>query len=139
MASNRYILRSTPRKEDALARHVESLGVEVFSRRIPVQRVNPRARSTVPYFPEYALVHVDLGGIGSATVAWTSLAHGLVAFGSEPVPRGVKACCGGRSAGAAHCTPTMAEETGDGGAFAVGARSGCRSGGACLLPTGIGK
>jgi transcription antitermination factor NusG len=79
-----YVLRSKPRKEAALFAHASSLGFEVFFPRVPVKRVNPRARTIVPFFPGYMFVHVNLAEVGTSTFEWMPHAIGLVSFGDEP-------------------------------------------------------
>lgn len=79
-----YVLRSKPHKEDFLYKHALAQGYKLFYPRIPVQRVNPRARSVVPYFPGYMFVHVDLGAVGSSTFTYMPNALGLVSFGGVP-------------------------------------------------------
>ena len=79
-----YVLRSKPRKEDALWQQVRSQGHSVFYPRIPAQAVNPRARKVVPYFPGYMFVHVDLAEVGMSTFQWMPHAHGLICFDDVP-------------------------------------------------------
>lgn len=79
-----YVLRSKPRKEEALWRQAQSLGCEVFYPCIPVQTVNPRARKIAPYFPGYLFVHVDLAEVALSTFQWMPYAHGLICFDDAP-------------------------------------------------------
>jgi transcriptional antiterminator RfaH len=79
-----YVLRSKPRKEELLWRHATDQGFEIFYPRIPVQRVNPRARKVAAYFPGYMFVHVDLDDVGTSTFEWMPHAIGLVSFGEQP-------------------------------------------------------
>ncbi|NWG20857.1 MAG: hypothetical protein HXY39_11100 [Chloroflexi bacterium] len=79
-----YVLRSKPHKEDILYRHATAQGYRLFYPRIPVQRVNPRARPVVPYFPGYMFVHVALAAIGGATFAYMPNSLGLVNFDGVP-------------------------------------------------------
>jgi transcriptional antiterminator RfaH len=79
-----YVLRSKPRKEEALERHAAAKGFEVFYPRIPVKRANPRARPVAPYFPGYMFVHVDIEAVGTSAFEWMPHALGLVSFGDAP-------------------------------------------------------
>jgi transcription antitermination factor NusG len=84
MSLSWYVLRSKPRKEDALWQQVKSQGYAVYYPRIPVQTVNPRARKVAPYFPGYMFVHVDLSQVGASTFQWMPYAHGLISFDDVP-------------------------------------------------------
>ena len=77
-------MRSKAHKEDFLYRHALAQGYKLFYPRLLVQRVNPRARSVVPYFPGYMFVHVDLTVVSSSTFAYMPNAIGLVSFDSVP-------------------------------------------------------
>lgn len=84
MAGRWYVLRSKPNKEDALARQVATRGIEVYYPRVTVQPVNPRARTTKPFFPSYMFVRADLVQVGLSTFQWMPYALGLVCFDAEP-------------------------------------------------------
>ena len=79
-----YAINSHPNKEDALWRHIQSLGFEVFYPRLKVTPVNPRAKKVRAYFPGYMFVRVDISQVGVSTFQWMPHAKGLVSFGSEP-------------------------------------------------------
>lgn len=84
MAGRWYVLRSKPNKEDALSRQVATRGIEVYYPRVTVQPVNPRARTTKPFFPGYMFVRADLVQVGLSTFQWMPYALGLVCFDTEP-------------------------------------------------------
>ena len=84
MKSLWYVLRSKPRKEDALHQHALSRGFKIFYPRVPAQAVNPRARTVVAYFPGYMFVRLNLGEVGPSTFQWMPYAHGLVCFDDTP-------------------------------------------------------
>lgn len=84
MAGRWYVLRSKPNKEDALSKQVASRGIEFYYPRIVVQPVNPRARTTKPFFPGYMFVQADLVQVGLSTFQWMPYASGLVCFDGEP-------------------------------------------------------
>jgi len=84
MATQWYVMRSKPRKEEALWRQVKSKGIEVYFPRIRVHPVNPRSRKLVPYFPGYMFIQVDLDAVGRSTLQWMPYSIGLVSFGGEP-------------------------------------------------------
>ena len=84
MATHWYVIRSKPRKEEALWRQVKSKDIEVYFPRLRVNPVNPRSRKLVPYFPGYMFVQVDLEEIGLSTLQWMPYSIGLVSFGGEP-------------------------------------------------------
>jgi len=79
-----YAMRSKPKKEDFLARQLESYNVEIYYPRILAQAVNPRARKFQPFFPGYLFVHVDLDLINTSTLRWMPGASDLVGFDGEP-------------------------------------------------------
>jgi transcription antitermination factor NusG len=84
MPMNWYALRSKSRKEDAVLRQLQSLGVEHFFPCLRVHPVNPRSRKIVPYFPGYLFVQADIDQVGVSTFQWMPHAIGLVSFGGEP-------------------------------------------------------
>ena len=84
MATQWYVMRSKPRKEEALWRQVKSKGIEVYFPRLRVNPVNPRSRKLVPYFPGYIFIQVDLEEVGMSTLQWMPYSIGLVSFGGEP-------------------------------------------------------
>jgi transcriptional antiterminator RfaH len=86
MARSWYVLRSKPRKEDALWQQALSQGFDVYYPRIPAHAVNPRARKVIPYFPGYMFVNVDLSEVGLSTFQWMPHAHGLICFDDAPAP-----------------------------------------------------
>ncbi|GAB4399307.1 MAG: transcription/translation regulatory transformer protein RfaH [Anaerolineales bacterium] len=84
MPLNWYALRSKPRKEDVLWRHVRECGFETFYPRLRVNPVNPRASKVRPYFPGYLFIQADLEEVGVSTFQWMPYSSGLVSFGGEP-------------------------------------------------------
>jgi transcriptional antiterminator RfaH len=79
-----YVLHSKPRKEEVLFQQVQSHGIKCLLPRIHVKPVNPTARKTLPYFPGYMFVHVDLDQVGISTFQWMPFSTGLVAFDGIP-------------------------------------------------------
>jgi len=79
-----YAMRSKPKKEDFLARQLESYNVELYYPRIHAQPVNPRARKFQPFLPGYLFVHVDLDVINTSTLRWMPGASDLVSFDGKP-------------------------------------------------------
>src|SRR4030065_1632094 len=86
MTQQWYALRSKPRKEDIVWKHVHDRGYEVFFPRIRVHPVNPRSRKVKPYFPGYIFVRLDLEMLGNSVIQWMPHTVGLVSFGGEPAP-----------------------------------------------------
>lgn len=84
MAKHWYVIRSKPRKEDAVWRQVQNSGYETYFPRLRVNPVNPRARKLRPYFPGYLFVNADLEEVGLSVFQWMPHSMGLVAFGGEP-------------------------------------------------------
>lgn len=84
MAKNWYAMRSKPRKEEVLWRHLRTQDFETFFPRLRVHPVNPRSRKLRPYFPGYLFVHTDLDEVGLSTFQWMPHGAGLVTFGGEP-------------------------------------------------------
>jgi len=78
-----YIFRSKPNKEVFLAEQLELRRIEVFSPRIRVQTVNPRARKVRPYFPGYLFIHVNLASTNLTLLQYVPGSSGLVMFGGE--------------------------------------------------------
>ena len=78
-----FVIRSKARKEDFAVQSLERRGVEAFCPRIqePVGWTNDWA--TVPLFPGYLFVHIELHS-GYHTVMWTPGVKGFVAFGAMP-------------------------------------------------------
>ncbi len=78
-----YVVRSKPRKEDCAVFHLERRGIHVFCPRIrePVGWTNDW--TTVPLFPGYVFVQVELGR-DYYCVTWTPGVKGFVAFGETP-------------------------------------------------------
>lgn len=83
MSERWYVLRSKPRREEALSRYARMSGHEVFYPTIPVKPVNPRASRIRPYFPGYLFVRTDLEAVGESTFRWMPFSHGMVTFGGE--------------------------------------------------------
>ncbi len=79
-----YVLHSKPRKEEVLFQQVQSRGIECLLPLIHAHPVNPTARKTLPYFPGYMFVHVDLDQVGISTFQWMPFSTGLVAFDGIP-------------------------------------------------------
>lgn len=86
-----YVLRSKPRKEEALFEFASQKGYKVYFPKLNVDPVNPRSRHIVPLFPGYMFVKVDLEDVGVSTFKWMPFSLGLVRFGSTPgsVPEGM--------------------------------------------------
>jgi len=80
-----YALQCRPRKEDTVARQVESRGLTVFAPRLRVQPINPRARTLKPYFPGYIFVQADLTTVGVSYFQHLPHAVGLIRVDSQPV------------------------------------------------------
>jgi transcriptional antiterminator RfaH len=78
-----FVVRSKPRKEDCAVRHLARRGIEVFFPRIlePVGIGN--AWATVPLFPGYLFVEIDLHA-EFHQIIWTPGVKSFVAFGQIP-------------------------------------------------------
>jgi len=78
-----FVVRTKPRKEDLVERSLARRGVAVFCPRVlePVGWQDDWA--TVPLFPGYAFVRIDLRQEYSV-VAWAPGVSGFVSFGSMP-------------------------------------------------------
>jgi transcriptional antiterminator RfaH len=84
MGAEWYVLRSKPRKEDALYRQVELQGFDAYYPRFEVDPVNPRSKKVRPFFPGYLFVNADIDQTGMSTFQWMPNAIGLVHFGGVP-------------------------------------------------------
>src|SRR4051794_12911977 len=83
MSTEWFVVRSKPRKEDFAVQSLGRRGVVAFCPRIlePVGMTNDWA--TVPLFPGYLFVHIELHS-GFHTVMWTPGVKGFVSFGEMP-------------------------------------------------------
>lgn len=79
-----YVLHSKPYKEELLYEQLCIRDIDAYYPAIKVNPVNPRARTTKPYFPGYLFVKADLDVIGTSALRWLPGATGLVSFGNEP-------------------------------------------------------
>jgi transcription antitermination factor NusG len=84
MPDHWYALRSKPRKEDVLWRHLRAGGYKVYYPQLRVHPVNPRSRKLIPYFPGYMFIEVDIEQVGLSTFQWMPYTIGLVNFDNEP-------------------------------------------------------
>jgi transcriptional antiterminator RfaH len=71
-----FVIRSKPRKEECAVQNLGRRGIEVFFPRI-------LDWTTVPLFPGYLFVHIDLPSAYHA-VTWTPGVKGFVTFGEIP-------------------------------------------------------
>ena len=78
-----YVVRTKPRKEDCAVQNLARRGIDVFCPRIlePVGWATDWV--TVPLFPGYLFVHVDLVN-AFHPISWTPGVKGFVAFGDMP-------------------------------------------------------
>lgn len=84
MNASWYVLQSKPRKEEFLCGQLMLQRLESYCPWIPVHTVNPRARKTMPYFPGYVFVHVDLQHFQWSALRWLPGAVGIVSIDHEP-------------------------------------------------------
>ena len=78
-----FVIRSKPRKEECALQNLARRGVEVFFPRILEPVGWATDWTTVPLFPGYLFVHIDLPSTYH-TVIWTPGVKGFVAFGEIP-------------------------------------------------------
>jgi len=83
MTQQWYVIRSKPRMEGFLAEQMQMRKLEIYSPRIRVQVVNPRAGKIKAYFPGYVFVHLDLQKTASVSMQYIPGSAGLVSFGGE--------------------------------------------------------
>jgi transcription antitermination factor NusG len=79
-----YVLKSKPNKEVLLYKQLLTREFEVYFPYLDIKPVNPRSRTTKPYFPGYMFVRVALDEVGLSTFQWMPYAVGLVSFDKEP-------------------------------------------------------
>ena len=84
MAKKWYVLRSKPRKENALYGEMLARGLDAYLPTLKLKPVNPRSSKTRPYFPGYLFVHVDIEEVGFSTLQWLPYSQGLVKFDGDP-------------------------------------------------------
>ena len=91
MTASWYVLQSKPCKEGFLCDQLLDARLEAYCPWIRVHPVNPRSRTTVPYFPGYVFVNVDLERFQMSTLRWLPGAIGFVSVDHEPayVPEGL--------------------------------------------------
>jgi transcriptional antiterminator RfaH len=78
-----FVVRSKPRKEEHAVRHLARRGVEVFFPRILEPVGLGTNWTTVPLFPSYLFVEIDLHQ-DFHQIIWTPGVKGFVAFGEIP-------------------------------------------------------
>lgn len=84
MQNRWYLMRSKPRKEDALCQYARQAGLRTYYPR--VERVFSRGAEPVwsPFFPGYIFVEADLCQVGESLLHWMPFSIGLVRMGGEP-------------------------------------------------------
>ncbi len=81
---NWYVIRSKPRKEDALYREMLARNLDAYLPILKVKPVNPRSRKTRAYIPSYLFVYADLEEVGFSALQWIPHSLGLIQFGGDP-------------------------------------------------------
>lgn len=84
MASEWYVLRSKPHKEQALCSIAQRWALDVYYPHIRVEPVNPRSSRVRPYFPGYLFARADLEETGRSVFRHMPMSMGLVEFGGQP-------------------------------------------------------
>lgn len=84
MSANWYVLSIKAHKERPVHRYLESNQIEAYYPTMRVTPVNPRSRSTRPFFPGYLFVNIDLDREGDNRLRWIPGTRGLVRFGNHP-------------------------------------------------------
>jgi len=79
-----YVLRSKPQKEEFLFNQLSARGFKVFYPSLCVRPVNPRSRTSRPYFPGYLFLCMDVKADGYSAFQWMPGSLGLVSFDGEP-------------------------------------------------------
>jgi transcription antitermination factor NusG len=79
-----YVLHSKPNKEELLYDQLCFRTIDAYYPRIKVRPVNPRARTSKPYFPGYLFIKTNQDAIGPSALSWMPGATGLVSFGNDP-------------------------------------------------------
>jgi len=80
-----FVVRSKPRKENCAVQNLVRRGIEVFFPRILEPIGWATDWTTVPLFPGYLFVRIDLSSV-YYTVVWTPGVKGFVSFGDIPTP-----------------------------------------------------
>jgi transcriptional antiterminator RfaH len=78
-----FVVRSKPRKEECAVRHLTRRGIEVFFPRILEPLGLGNDWTTVPLFPGYLFVEIDLLN-DFHQIIWSPGVKGFVAFGEVP-------------------------------------------------------
>ena len=79
-----YVLQSKPQKESFLNDQLCLRDIETYYPCVKVNPVNPRSRKSMPYFPGYLFIQVDLDSVGFSKLQWLPGVQRLVSFGGEP-------------------------------------------------------
>ena len=79
-----YSVYSKPQKERFAQIHLQSKGVEVFLPQLVMPHSAIPSRRTVPLFPSYLFVRIDISSGESAYVVWSPGVKYLVSFNGVP-------------------------------------------------------
>ena len=79
-----YVLQSKPQKESLLNEQLCLHEIETWYPCLQVNPVNPRSRKSIPYFPGYLFIHVDLNAVEFSKIQWLPGVSRVVSFGGEP-------------------------------------------------------
>lgn len=81
-----YAVQTKPRREFYASSALESVaGVQTFLPVLQVKPVNPRSRTTLPFFPGYLFVCADLDQVGLSALCWTPGVAQVASYGGKPV------------------------------------------------------
>lgn len=80
-----YVVFSKPHKEEFAQFHLRLKGLEAFFPRLLLPEFAHRSKRTVPLFPNYIFVRIDLAR-NYDQVRWAPGVKSLVSFGGNPVP-----------------------------------------------------
>jgi transcriptional antiterminator RfaH len=78
-----YVIRSKPNKDLLLFKQLQAHGIETYFPQLSVNRINPRASKTQPYFPGYLFVKLDVRETGFSLLQWMPYSLGLLYFGGD--------------------------------------------------------
>lgn len=84
MSANWYVLSIKAHKEQPVHQYLESNQIKAYLPTMRVKPVNPRSRTTRPFFPGYMFVNIDLDREGENRLRWIPGTRGLVRFGNHP-------------------------------------------------------
>lgn len=81
-----YVVYTKPQKEEVAQYYLEAKGIEVFHPKLHVPASTKKRRRTIPLFPNYFFVHINLFSDEYQFVTWSRGVKRFVSFNEVPAP-----------------------------------------------------